>query len=159
MYVTVTWKIPYVSYPRIYATVQSFPDNPLVAVTCVDLVFQINWLQIFCVYEMFDHYIAPHFCKFWEKLFLIIFQDQSHHFIIVSIFHREKITLRECCDRFHTISPNATVDKIFFKKLGTYNRLLAKSPFPSPFPSLRRINLKITKDELFSKNLIAWAWL
>ena len=37
MYVTVTWKISYVSYPGIYATVQTFPDNPLVAVTCVDV--------------------------------------------------------------------------------------------------------------------------
>ena len=108
---------------------------------------------------MLDHYIAFHFCKFGEKLFLIIFQDQFHHFIIVSFFNREKVTLRECCDRFNTTSPNATVDKIFFKKSGTYDRLLANSAFSSPFSSLRRINLKITKDELFSKNLIAWTWL
>ena len=108
-------------------------------------------MQIFCVYEMFVHYIAFHFCKFWEKLFLIIFQDQFHHFIIVSFFNREKITLRECCDHFNTISPNATVDKISFKKSGTYNRLLAKSPFPSPFSSLRRINLKIQKMNCSAK--------
>ena len=116
------------------------------------LKLQINWLQFFCVYEMFDYYIAFHFCKFWEKLFLIIFQDQFHHFIIVSFSNREKITLRECGDRFNRTSSNATLDKIFFKKSGTYNRLLAKSPFSSPFSSLRRINLKITKDELFSKS-------
>ena len=101
---------------------------------------------------MLDLYIAFHFCKFGEKLFLIIFQDQFHHFIIVSFSNREKITLRECGDRFNRTSSNATLDKIFFKKSGTYNRLLAKSPFSSPFSSLRRINLKITKDELFSKS-------
>ena len=50
-------------------------------------------------------------------------------------------------------APTQLLDKIVFKKSGTYNRLLAKSPFSSPFSSLRRINLKITKDELFSKNL------
>ena len=98
---------------------------------------------------MLDHYIAFHFCKFGEKLFLIIF----HHFIIVSFSNREKITLRECGDRFNRTSSNATLDKIFFKKSGTYNRLLAKSPFSASYSSLRRINLKITKDELFSKNL------
>ena len=102
---------------------------------------------------MFDHYIAFHFCKFCEKLFLIIFQDQFHHFIIVSFFKREKINLRERGDRFHRTSYNATLDKIFFKKSGTHNSLLAKCLFPSPFSSLPRINLKITKDELFSKKL------
>ena len=101
---------------------------------------------------MLDHYIAFHFCKFGEKLFLIIFQDQFHHFIIVSFSNREKITLRECGDRFNRTSSNATLDKIFFKKSGTYNRLLAKSPFSASYSSLRRINLKITKDELFSKS-------
>ena len=101
---------------------------------------------------MLDHYIAFHFCKFGEKLFLIIFQDQFHHFIIVSFANREKITLRECGDRFNRTSSNATLDKIFFKKSGTYNRLLAKSPFSASYSSLRRINLKITKDELFSKS-------
>ena len=101
---------------------------------------------------MLDHYIAFHFCKFGEKLFLIIFQDQFHHFIIASFSNREKITLRECGDRFNRTSSNATLDKIFFKKSGTYNRLLAKSSFSASYPSLRRINLKITKDELFSKS-------
>ena len=28
------------------------------------LKLQINFLQFSCVYEMFDHYIAFHFCKF-----------------------------------------------------------------------------------------------
>jgi len=39
-------------------------------------------------------------------------------------------------------APTQRLNKIFFKKSGTYNHLLAKSPFSSPFSSLQSENNK-----------------